>query len=74
LRLSSEKLVSNCAFKIQLVTLYTMGDKNYAREMATLLDPSGTLFNGRVIANSGGGLYKARIQLTHSLKPPGCNP
>jgi hypothetical protein len=20
------------------------------------------------------GLYKLRIQLTHSLKPPGCNP
>jgi hypothetical protein len=23
---------------------------------------------------SGGGLYKLRMQLTHSLKPPGANP
>ena len=32
--------------------VYTMGDKNYAREMATLLDPTGELFSGRVISNS----------------------
>ena len=32
--------------------VYTMGDKNYAREMAKILDPTGELFNGRVIANS----------------------
>jgi RNA polymerase II C-terminal domain phosphatase-like 3/4 len=32
--------------------VYTMGDKNYAREMAALLDPSGRLFGGRIIANS----------------------
>ena len=32
--------------------IYTMGDKNYAREMAKLLDPTGELFSGRVISNN----------------------
>jgi len=32
--------------------VYTMGSKNYALEMAALLDPTGQLFNGRVIGNS----------------------
>ena len=37
----------------QLCTMYiyTMGDRNYAREMAKLLDPTGELFNGRVIGS-----------------------
>ena len=31
--------------------IYTMGDKRYAAEMASLLDPGGTLFGGRIISN-----------------------
>jgi RNA polymerase II C-terminal domain phosphatase-like 3/4 len=30
--------------------VYTMGNKAYATEMAKLLDPTGTLFAGRVIS------------------------
>ncbi len=32
--------------------VFTMGDKNYAAEMARLLDPSGALFSGRVASSS----------------------
>ena len=32
--------------------VFTMGDKNYAAEMARLLDPTGALFNGRVASSS----------------------
>ena len=31
--------------------VYTMGDKSYAAEMARLLDPTGRLFQGRVISS-----------------------
>jgi len=30
--------------------VYTMGDRDYAAEMAKLLDPEGRLFHGRVIS------------------------
>lgn len=40
------------ASRICQLYVYTMGDRFYAREMAKLLDPTGELFNGRVIANS----------------------
>lgn len=30
--------------------VYTMGDRDYAAEMAKLLDPSGRFFHGRVIS------------------------
>lgn len=35
--------------------LYTMGNKLYATEMAKLLDPSGSLFSGRVISRGDDG-------------------
>lgn len=30
--------------------IYTMGDKAYAREIASLLDPGGRMFSGRVVS------------------------
>ncbi|CAL0308322.1 unnamed protein product [Lupinus luteus] len=38
------------ASKLFELHLYTMGNKLYATEMAKVLDPRGTLFNGRVIS------------------------
>ncbi|OIW17294.1 hypothetical protein TanjilG_22406 [Lupinus angustifolius] len=38
------------ARKLFELHLYTMGNKLYATEMAKVLDPKGTLFNGRVIS------------------------
>ncbi|KAE9615698.1 hypothetical protein Lal_00017575 [Lupinus albus] len=38
------------ACKLFELHLYTMGNKLYATEMAKVLDPKGTLFNGRVIS------------------------
>ncbi|CAL0308321.1 unnamed protein product [Lupinus luteus] len=38
------------ARKLFELHLYTMGNKLYATEMAKILDPKGTLFNGRVIS------------------------
>jgi RNA polymerase II C-terminal domain phosphatase-like 3/4 len=35
--------------------LYTMGNKLYATEMAKVLDPTGTLFAGRVISRGDDG-------------------
>lgn len=31
--------------------VYTMGDRDYAAEMAKLLDPGGKLFHGRIISS-----------------------
>jgi hypothetical protein len=36
--------------KLYELTIYTMGDKAYAREIAGLLDPGGRLFGGRVVS------------------------
>jgi hypothetical protein len=33
------------------LAVYTMGDRDYAAEMARLLDPEGRLFHGRVISS-----------------------
>lgn len=33
--------------------VYTMGDRDYAAEMAKLLDPTGRFFHGRVISAVG---------------------
>ncbi|KDP23276.1 hypothetical protein JCGZ_23109 [Jatropha curcas] len=38
------------ASKLYELHLYTMGNKLYATEMAKVLDPTGVLFNGRVIS------------------------
>ncbi|WOL01759.1 RNA polymerase II C-terminal domain phosphatase-like 3 [Canna indica] len=38
------------ASKLYELHLYTMGNKLYATEMAKVLDPTGTLFSGRVIS------------------------
>ncbi|KAG0468025.1 hypothetical protein HPP92_017353 [Vanilla planifolia] len=43
------------ASKIFELHLYTMGNKLYATEMAKVLDPSGTLFAGRVISKGDDG-------------------
>ncbi|XP_065852158.1 RNA polymerase II C-terminal domain phosphatase-like 3 [Euphorbia lathyris] len=43
------------ASKLFELHLYTMGNKLYATEMAKVLDPSGTLFNGRVISRGDDG-------------------
>jgi RNA polymerase II C-terminal domain phosphatase-like 3/4 len=40
------------AAKICRMHVYTMGDKNYAHEMASLIDPEGKYFHGRIIGNS----------------------
>jgi hypothetical protein len=44
------------------LTIYTMGDKAYAREIAGLLDPTGRLFGSRVVSaadrcGGGGGRF-----------------
>lgn len=47
--------------------VYTMGDRDYAGEMAKLLDPSGALFHGRVISSvraGGAGVRRFRRGLT----------
>ena len=41
----------SAAARLCQLYVYTMGDKRYAAEMARLLDPSGTLFSGRIISN-----------------------
>lgn len=38
------------ASKLYELHVYTMGNKVYATEMAKVLDPTGTLFAGRVIS------------------------
>lgn len=38
------------AHELAELHVYTMGDRGYAREMARLLDPSGRLFNERVVS------------------------
>ncbi|KAK8925740.1 RNA polymerase II C-terminal domain phosphatase-like 3 [Platanthera zijinensis] len=43
------------ASKIFELHLYTMGNKLYATEMAKVLDPTGTLFSGRVISRGDDG-------------------
>ncbi|CAO2147188.1 unnamed protein product [Urochloa humidicola] len=43
------------ASKLFELHLYTMGNKLYATEMAKLLDPTGTLFAGRVISRGDDG-------------------
>ncbi|XP_020580757.1 RNA polymerase II C-terminal domain phosphatase-like 3 isoform X2 [Phalaenopsis equestris] len=43
------------ASKIFELHLYTMGNKLYATEMAKVLDPTGTLFAGRVISRGDDG-------------------
>eukprot|EP00854_Cymbomonas_tetramitiformis_P013414 gene13414-15850_t len=37
---------------VYLWYIYTMGDKAYAAQMASILDPSGQLFRNRVVASS----------------------
>ncbi|XBI71591.1 hypothetical protein VPH35_065770 [Triticum aestivum] len=46
------------ASKLYELHLYTMGNKLYATEMAKVLDPSGTLFAGRVISRGGDGISR----------------
>ncbi|XP_050221698.1 RNA polymerase II C-terminal domain phosphatase-like 3 [Mercurialis annua] len=43
------------ASKLYELHLYTMGNKLYATEMAKVLDPTGTLFNGRVLSRGDDG-------------------
>uniref|UniRef100_J3N8N8 protein-serine/threonine phosphatase n=1 Tax=Oryza brachyantha TaxID=4533 RepID=J3N8N8_ORYBR len=43
------------ASKLYELHLYTMGNKIYATEMARVLDPTGTLFAGRVISRGDDG-------------------
>ncbi|KAF0897350.1 hypothetical protein E2562_036344 [Oryza meyeriana var. granulata] len=43
------------ASKLYELHLYTMGNKVYATEMAKVLDPTGTLFAGRVISRGDDG-------------------
>ncbi|WCJ26747.1 RNA polymerase II C-terminal domain phosphatase-like 3 [Euphorbia peplus] len=43
------------ASKLFELHLYTMGNKLYATEMAKVLDPTGKLFNGRVISRGDDG-------------------
>ncbi|XP_039124494.1 RNA polymerase II C-terminal domain phosphatase-like 3 [Dioscorea cayenensis subsp. rotundata] len=43
------------ASKLYELHLYTMGNKLYATEMAKVLDPTGTLFSGRVISRGDDG-------------------
>lgn len=43
------------ASKLYELHLYTMGNKYYATEMAKVLDPTGTLFAGRVISRGDDG-------------------
>ncbi|KAJ9186133.1 hypothetical protein P3X46_005668 [Hevea brasiliensis] len=43
------------ASKLFELHLYTMGNKLYATEMAKVLDPTGVLFNGRVISKGDDG-------------------
>ncbi|KQJ88441.1 RNA polymerase II C-terminal domain phosphatase-like 3 [Brachypodium distachyon] len=43
------------ASKLYELHLYTMGNKLYATEMAKVLDPTGALFEGRVISRGGDG-------------------
>ncbi|EEF50102.1 RNA polymerase II ctd phosphatase, putative [Ricinus communis] len=43
------------ASKLYELHLYTMGNKLYATEMAKVLDPTGVLFNGRVISRGDDG-------------------
>jgi RNA polymerase II C-terminal domain phosphatase-like 3/4 len=43
------------ASKLFELHLYTMGNKLYATEMAKVLDPTGTLFSGRVISRGDDG-------------------
>ncbi|KAG1370200.1 RNA polymerase II C-terminal domain phosphatase-like 3 [Cocos nucifera] len=43
------------ASKLYEMHLYTMGNKLYATEMAKVLDPTGTLFAGRVISRGDDG-------------------
>lgn len=38
------------AQKIAELHIYTHGDQDYANAMASLLDPSGKLFHGRVVS------------------------
>lgn len=40
--------VPACSFELHI---YTMGDRDYAAEMAKLLDPGGKLFHGRIISS-----------------------
>lgn len=40
--------------------IYTMGDRRYAHEMASLLDPSGTLFDGRIISSQDSTARKTK--------------
>ena len=56
----------------QLCTMYvyTMGDRNYAREMAKLLDPTGELFNGRVIGSGDStSQYKKDLDIVLGAEP-----
>ena len=41
----------HAAAKLCQLYIYTMGDNLYAAEMASLLDPTGVLFAGRIISN-----------------------
>lgn len=41
----------HAASKLCQLYIYTMGDNRYAAEMASLLDPTGVLFSGRIISN-----------------------
>ncbi|RWW55893.1 hypothetical protein BHE74_00037441 [Ensete ventricosum] len=43
------------ASKLYELHLYTMGNKLYATEMAKVLDPTGSLFSGRVISRGDDG-------------------
>ena len=48
------------AAKICRMHVYTMGDKNYAHEMASLIDPEGKYFHGRIIGNSDSTCSKTK--------------
>ena len=48
------------ASKICRMHVYTMGDKNYAHEMASLIDPEGKYFHGRIIGNSDSTCSKTK--------------
>jgi len=42
------------ASEMFVMYIYTMGDRNYARQMAKLLDPKGEYFGDRVISRDDG--------------------
>ena len=57
-----------CRFEL---AVYTMGDRDYGREMAKLLDPQGRLFHGRVISSvRGRSPAEALLSQPASLRLP----